>query len=142
MWSEEKAVHPLAYDSLPLPLRKEIKSSGVLATSWRYQPVAGYDVWFVMNAWEMAKLRRYYLLGEWDGGFDMWNDIWLRSALKTLVRRSHLPERQHMLEEELLGDEPSATRRTQERSRQYGLRLKNMKPGKKALVAMPSWWTG
>ena len=58
MWSEEKAVHPLAYDSLPLRLRKEIfKSRGVSAASWRYQLVAAYDVWLVMNAWEMAKLR-------------------------------------------------------------------------------------
>ena len=77
MWSEEKAVHPLAYDSLPLRLRKEIfKSSGVSATSWRYQPVAGYDVWFVMNAREMAKLRRYYLHGEWGGAADLWNNVW------------------------------------------------------------------
>ena len=29
-----------------------------------------------MNAWEMAKLRRYYLHGEWDDGVHMWNDIW------------------------------------------------------------------
>ena len=54
MWSEEKAVNPLAYDSLPLRLRKVIfKSNGFSATSWRYQPAAGYDVWFVMSAWEM-----------------------------------------------------------------------------------------
>ena len=37
-----------------------------------YHSVAGYDVWFVMNAWEMAKLRRYYLHGGWDGAADVW----------------------------------------------------------------------
>ena len=77
MWSEEKAVHPLEYDPLPLLLRKEMyKSCGVSATSWRYQPVAGYDVWFVMNAWEMAKLRRYYLHSDLEAGTDTREEIW------------------------------------------------------------------
>ena len=29
-----------------------------------------------MNAWEMAKLRRYYLHGGWDEAATLWQDIW------------------------------------------------------------------
>ena len=41
-----------------------------------------------MNAWEMAKLRRYYLHGGWDGAADMWDNVWesWKSGFKPISR--------------------------------------------------------
>ena len=77
MWSEEKAVCTVSYDALPLLLRKELfKFNGTSAAFWMFQSVSGYDVWLIMNAREMGKLRRYYLHGGWDEAATLWRDIW------------------------------------------------------------------
>ena len=56
MWSEEKGVYVTPFSHLPCSLKEEAcRAVGVTADKWMFQPASGYSVWFMLNAWEMAK---------------------------------------------------------------------------------------
>ena len=77
IWSEETAARTVSYSSLSSLLRKELfEFSGTAAGSSMFQSASGYDVWFMLNVWEIAKLRRYYLHGGRDEAATLSENIW------------------------------------------------------------------
>ena len=77
MWSEEKGVYVTPFNHLPCSLQEEAcRAVGVAADNWMFQPASGYSVWFMLNAWEMAKLRAYYLHGPWQDAVELWTGVW------------------------------------------------------------------
>ena len=77
MWSEEKGVYITSFGHLPCSLKEEARRAvGVTADNWMFQPASGYSVWFMLNAWEMAKLRAYYLHGPWQDAVELWTGVW------------------------------------------------------------------
>ena len=79
------------YKDLPVTLRREFyECFGVTPRTWLFQPAAGYTCWFMLNAWEMAKLRTYYLHGPFDDGVEVWEAMmqdWCRGPHPVPVRR-------------------------------------------------------